>query len=194
MSQTQTAVPPLRGKWRSYEQEAARIRVFAGVGEQEPLDPFRLAESLSFKVISLNAIEGLSEAAREQLDRPDPGWSGVTIPELGDGTRIIILNTRQSRRRQAATLMEEICHVLLGHRPSQVAATVGALGVGGRTYDEAIEEEAYAVGAAALVPHRGLVMRLRAGCAVKDTAAHFGVSQALIKYRMRVLGLAGLFG
>lgn len=189
MAQTQAAMPPLKGKWRVYEREAARIRVFAGVGEQEPLDPFRLAESLNFKVIALGAVEGLSEAAREQLDRPDPGWSGVTIPQLNDGTRLIILNMRQSRRRQAATLMEEICHVLLGHKPSQVAATAGALGAGGRTYDEAIEEEAYAVGAAALVPYQALTARLGAGHTVKDIAKHFGVSQALIKYRVRVLGL-----
>jgi hypothetical protein len=189
MPRTQAAIPLLKGKWRIYEQEAARIRVFANLAEHEPLDPFQLAQSLNFKVISLGLIEGLSDAARKQLDTPSPGWSGVTVPQLADGTPVIILNTRQSRRRQAATLMEEICHLLLGHKPSQVAATVGALGAAGRTYDESIEEEAYAVGAAALVPYLELATRLCAAHTIKDIAAYFGVSQALVRYRIRVLGL-----
>lgn len=183
------SVPPLSGKGKLYEQKATQIRLFAGLSELEPLDPFRLAEALNLQVISVGAVEGLSDWVRESLGKPDRQWSGATMPPLADGRQIIILNDRQSRTRQAATLMEEICHVLLGHKHTRVAVTPGVLGHQGRVYDEVIEQEAYGVGAAVLVPYRALVRLLQAQQSIKQIAQHFGVSQALIRYRMKLLGL-----
>jgi hypothetical protein len=48
--------------------------------------------------------------------------------------------------------MEEVCHVLLGHQRNRLSADL----LGARDYNKKEESEAYAVGAAALVPLAGL--------------------------------------
>jgi Zn-dependent peptidase ImmA (M78 family) len=81
--------------------------------------------------------------------------------------------------------MEEICHALLGHDPSQISVTAA----GGRSYDRVTEEEAYAVGAAALLPYRALSEALSGGDSVSKIARRFGVTRSLVEYRVRVLDL-----
>ncbi|HKX31589.1 MAG TPA: ImmA/IrrE family metallo-endopeptidase [Blastocatellia bacterium] len=180
-------LPERGGKWKEYERKALEIRRFAGVSLAERLDPFKLAESLKLKVVSVSQVEGLSEQARAHLMGSDQ-WSGGTTGWLPDGSGLIIINDRQSPGRQAATLMEEVCHSLLGHRPSSIDPTGAG---GGRSYNRAIEEEAYSVGAAVLVPYRALKDLLSKGLTVTTIARHFGVTRSLIEYRMRVLELWG---
>jgi hypothetical protein len=58
-----------------------------------------------------------------------------------------------------------------------------------RDYRKADEEEAYAVGAAALVPYAMLKRMLLQGRTSKDIGLHFGVSHELVEYRMKVTHL-----
>jgi hypothetical protein len=81
--------------------------------------------------------------------------------------------------------MEEVCHILFGHKPSKI----GAGQIGGRSYNFNIEEEAYAVGAAALVPYRSLRDLLGSRASVRKIAGHFGVTPSLVVYRARGTGL-----
>ncbi len=176
-------LPPVGQKWREYERKALQIRQFAGIEVFERLDPFALAQTLKLRVISPSMIEGLSENARERLTGATD-WSGGVTNLLADGTRLVVINDRQSRGRQAATLMEEICHTLLGHEPSTI------YGHGhGRSYHKDIEDEAYGVGAAALAPYRALDQFLRNKQTVNTIARHFGVTRSLVEYRMRILAL-----
>ena len=178
-------LPPTGGnKWRDYERKAIEVRRFAGIGPSQRLDPFRLARLLNLRVINLADVGQLSDQSRECLAGSD-NWSGGTSMPLPDGSRVIVINERQSPERQAATLMEEICHTLLGHTPSIISAG----GNGGRSYDRAIEEEAYAVGAAALLPYQALSESLSRGDSIAKMAKHFGVTRSLVEYRIRVLGL-----
>lgn len=178
------ALPPAGEKWRQFEKKAIEIRRFAGVPPEARLDPMALAALANLRVVRLSALEGLSEASREHL-KSSGQWSGAATEILPDGSRIIIINDAQSPNRQTATLMEEICHALLGHQPS----TIRTGDRPGRTYLKQIEEEAYGVGAAALVPYQQLASLIITGNSVRSIAAHFGVSQALVEYRMKVLGL-----
>jgi Zn-dependent peptidase ImmA (M78 family) len=167
-----------------YERMALQIRHFAKVDLAAKLDPFALAKSINVRVLYLSDLTGLSESSRERLDVPD-GWSGGATQALEDGSHIVILNQRHSSGRQAATLMEEVCHILFGHRPSEI----GADQVGGRSYNFSVEEEAYAVGAAALVPYHSLKAFLISGASIRKIAAHFGVTSSLIVYRTKGTGL-----
>ncbi|MCI0338398.1 MAG: ImmA/IrrE family metallo-endopeptidase [Acidobacteria bacterium] len=177
-------LPPASNRFREYERKALEIRRFAGTGIFERLNPHRLAELLNLKVLSLADIDQLSDHARGHLAQSD-NWSAGTTTPLPDGSRVIVINDKQSYGRQSATLMEEICHTLLGHDPSVISAAKA----GGRSYNETVEEEAYAVGAAALVPFRALAEFLSRGDSVDKIARHFGVTKSLIEYRMRVLDL-----
>jgi len=181
--------PPVSDKFRQYEQLALRIRSFAGLlGVHEVLDPYRLAESVGLRVVALEDIEGLSEKAKALLKSPESVWSGGATPMLPDGTRIVLLNPSQSQGRKAATLMEEVCHVLLGHKPSQLSSGTNE-NEAQRSFDKTIEEEAYSVGCAALLPYRALFCNLLRKHSIKSIADQVGVSQSLVRYRMRVLKL-----
>lgn len=167
-----------------YERMALQIRDFAKVDLTARLNPFVLAESISVRVLYLSDLTELSESSRSRLDVPD-GWSGGATQDLGDGSYIVILNRRHSTGRQAATLMEEVCHILFGHKPSKISPDQ----IGGRSYDFNVEEEAYAVGAAALVPYRSLRTLLVSGASVRKIAGHFGVTPSLVVYRAKGTGL-----
>lgn len=167
---------------REFERKAIRIRRFAGIRRLEPLDPFALAVKVRIRLASLN--QPLPEICRRLICEDADKWSGGVTPMLPDGYRIVILNPMHSQQRQLATLMEEICHILLGHR----ADRLGVGGVKGRDYNVWQEMEAYGVGAAVLVPYLALLESLEEGM-VRTLATRYGVSQALVSYRFRVTGL-----
>ena len=167
-----------------YERMALQIRDFAGLSLTARLDPFVLAGSINIRVLYLSDLIELSESSRARLDVPD-GWSGGATQDLGDGSHIVILNRRHSLGRQAATLMEEVCHILFGHKPSKISADR----IGGRSYNFNVEEEAYAVGAAALVPYHSLKTFLISGASIRKVAVHFGVTPSLVIYRAKGTGL-----
>lgn len=167
---------------RQYERKALRVRQFAGVAHFQPLDPFRLASLVRLRVLTVDDVSMLSDQARAQLSSVDSeGWSGAASPPLPDGSRIIVINQKQSRTRQAATLMEEICHILLGHKPDNI--------VDGRDYDRRKEAEAYGVGAAALLPYHVIYEALKRRESERAIALHYGVSQQLVRYRRQIVGL-----
>lgn len=178
-------------KWRNFELKALGLRDFARVRSDQPLNPFDLARFANLIVIRFEQIVGLSEVAREHLlGSASEAWSGgaCTLP---NGMKLVILNPTHGRSRTNATLMEEICHVFLGHQPNRLSiVTKDERGkVMNRDYRKADEEEAYAVGAAALVPYAALKKLLLQGRTSRQIASHFRVSSELVEYRMKVTHL-----
>ena len=152
-------------KWRNFELKALGLRDFARARIDQPLNPFDLARFANLIVIRFDQVEGLSETAREHLlGSASEKWSGgaCTLP---NGMKLVILNPTHGRSRTNATLMEEICHVFLGHQPNRLSiVTRDERGkVMNRDYRKADEEEAYAVGAAGLVPYASLKKMLLVG-------------------------------
>jgi len=110
---------------------------------------------------------------------------------LPNGMKLVILNPTHGRSRTNATLMEEICHVFLGHQANRLSiVTRDERGkVMNRDYRKADEEEAYSVGAAALVPYATLKKMLSQGRTSQEIGLHFHVSRELVEYRMKVTHL-----
>ena len=95
-----------------------------------------------------------------------------------------------TRERQAATLMEEICHVILGHSPTRLMlAEETSKGVRFRNFDKNQEEVAYSVGAAVLIPYFSLKHAVMAGLSSDKIARRFVVSRDLVEYRIKVCRL-----
>jgi len=144
-------------------------------------------------VIDFEQIDGLSEETREHLLGVGTNdWSGGTASRpLPNGWRLVILNPKHGKARNNATLMEEVCHVFLGHKANRLS--IVAQNKQGKTvardYNEADEEAAYAVGAAALVPFAGLRKHLKQNRSSIEMARHFNVSRELIEYRLKVCRL-----
>ena len=184
-------IPPTQ-KGRHHEIRAIGLRQFAGLRrDDQRLDPFKLAHFAKLFVASFDQIEPLlTETTRAHLigDGKNAWSGGAASHTLPDGRKLIILNPTHGKNRQNATLMEEICHVFLGHRPSRLSVeTRNQKGeIIARDYNEAIEEEAYSTGAAALVPYTALRRMVETGKSSREIARHFYVSAALVEYRIKV--------
>ena len=183
-------LPPTQ-KGRHHEIRAKGLREFAGLkNDEQRLDPFELAKYANLLVVTFEEIKGLSEEARRHLiGTGKDKWSGgAASRKLPDGRKLIILNPTHGKNRHNATLMEEISHVFLGHKPSRLA--IETQNKDGKTiardYNADIEEEAYSTGAAALVPYASLKKLVIDGMTAAQIARHFNVSRALVEYRIKI--------
>ena len=195
-SPTVNSIGRLTEKRKQYELRGLGLRDFAGVSGDRPLDPFALARFAKLMVVDFDSIKGLSaESRRHLLGAATNEWSGGACSRLlPNGWRIVILNPAHGLHRNRATLMEEVAHVFLGHRPNRLAetassgATINAK-TAARDYNKADEEAAYAIGAAALVPYEALHRMVDQGKSANKIARHFHVSRQLIEYRIKVTHL-----
>ncbi|MBV9217513.1 MAG: ImmA/IrrE family metallo-endopeptidase [Acidobacteria bacterium] len=184
-------LPPTQ-KGRHHELRALGLRAFAGLKrDDDRLDPFELARYAKLFVASFEEIEPLlTDETRKHLTGAGKDmWSGgAASVALPSGEKLIILNPAHAKTRQHATLMEEVCHVFLGHKPSKLA--IENKNKDGKTiardYNHSIEEEAYSTGAAALVPYTALKRMVDEGRTSQEIARHFYVSRALVEYRIKV--------
>ena len=206
-------LPPTE-KRKQNELRALALRDFAGVREHDPLDPFALARFARLMVVDFDQVKGLSPESRAHLLGPaSEEWSGGACSRpLPNGWRIVILNPAHGIHRNRATLMEEISHVFLGHKPNRLAIVGGNPTVregatnrldrnptvregatthaaAARDYNKLDEEAAYAVGAAALVPYQSLRQLIFERCTVDQIARKFRVSRQLVEYRIKVTHL-----
>jgi len=178
---------------------AQGLREFAGLTrDDQRLDPFKLAHFARLFVASYDQIEPLlSEETKVHLTGEGKNaWSGGAASiKLPNGKKLIILNPTHAKTRHKATLMEEISHVFLGHKPSRLAIENRDKhgNIIARDYNAEIEEEAYATGAAALVPYAGLKRFVEQGKTVAEIARHYNVSKALIEYRIKVSRLWDMY-
>ena len=192
---------PASEKRKTFELRALGLRDFAGVTGDQALDPFALAGFARLMVIDFDSIEGLSPESRAHLlGAAADEWSGGACSRpLPNGWRVVILNPAHGIQRNRATLMEEVAHVFLGHKANRLAV-IGAESDGSpsassrkkilaRDYNQADEEAAYAVGAAALVPFGSLQRLVRRGRSSHEIARHFRVSRQLVEYRIKVTHL-----
>ena len=192
---------PHSEKRKQFELRALGLREFAGVTEDQPLDPFAVAVFARLLVIDFHSIEGLSPESREHLlGEAANEWSGGACSRpLPNGWRLVILNPAHGPQRNRATLMEEVSHVFLGHKPNRLAAIIDDKGSGrasgpsnkmlARDYSQTDEEAAYAVGAAALLPYGALRRLVMEGRSAHEIARQFRVSRQLAEYRIKVTHL-----
>ncbi len=183
-------LPPTQ-KGRHQELRARGLREFAGLKDDlQELDPFELAKYAKLLVVRLEDIEGLSvETLEELVGKGKDKWSGGAASKvLPDGRKLIVLNPTHGKNRHRATLMEEVSHVFLGHRPSRLAISERDRegNMTARDYNADIEEEAYGTGAAALVPYSGLKKLIIQGMTAGQIARHFGVSRPLVEFRIKI--------
>jgi IrrE N-terminal-like domain len=183
-----TSILPPSQKGRHYEIRAIGLRQFAGLRrDDQRLNPFELARYANLLVVKFEEIEPFldDQTKRELLGDSKEAWSGGACSKaLPNGKKLIILNPTHHINRQHATLMEEISHVFLGHKPSKLAK-----GEKNREYNAEIEEEAYSVGVAALTPYTALRRMVNQGKTSKEIARHFKVSQMLVEFRLKITKL-----
>jgi Zn-dependent peptidase ImmA (M78 family) len=84
--------------------------------------------------------------------------------------------------------MHELAHIELRHSPARVEVSESGLLLLSDYSDEQ-EQEADWFGAALLLPREGLVLLRSARKSAAEIADHYGVSEALCQWRLRMTGV-----
>jgi transcriptional regulator with XRE-family HTH domain len=169
------------------EDIAQRFRADLRLKEDDPLDSLRL------KVESVNVVrigqQNCLDAATVKKLRFDAchEWSAMSVPlnEANDSWTVL-LNDCHTIERQRVTILEEFCHILLGHKLTRVARVADSYG---RTYDKAEEHDAYYLASACLLPKGAMFKAVKRKLSSDQIAQTFGTSSELVDYRLKRLGL-----
>jgi len=168
------------------ERISATARQALGVSAIGPLDAKRYAEHVGVHILTIEEM-GLSAEARRQLLEIDPtSWSGMAIRE--SGLIGVLVNPTHSHERQESTMMHELSHIVLKHVPVRVdVSSAGILLVS--EYSEDDEDEANWLAGALLLPRDALNRHREKGWPATKIIAHFGVSQDMYNWRVRMTGV-----
>jgi hypothetical protein len=170
---------------RFLEGNANALRAKCGTGAFDRLDPFTLATIMEVQVVRPVQSAFDHETWQKVFVDGKDTWDGGTMI-LPDGSRLVVLNPTRGMIRQRATLMEELCHLHLGHEPSRLIV-IGGFRI--RSVNQANERAAYQVGAAALLPARVLKGAKTRAYTAEQVAETHGVSMPLLKMRENFVGV-----
>lgn len=169
----------LKGFWLKNEQRACLLRQKANLPSVGRIDPLNIARLLGEVVI----FDSFSELPLTSSSHLEHEVSALTVKI--DGRVYVVQNDKHSPVRRRVSLMEEFAHILLGHIPSSVSLDPLEL-LRHRTYNTAQEKEAYALGAATLVPYTELRrLVLEDGTPLAEVASYYEVSYDLVAYRLK---------
>ena len=105
-----------------------------------------------------------------------------------DGTFAVVLNPAHAITRQRNDLMHELAHIELSHVSARVEVSeTGLLLLS--DYSDEQEQEADWLAASHLLPRDGLVQLRSARHSTTEIANHYGVSEALCAWRLRMTGV-----
>ncbi|MBA3779977.1 MAG: ImmA/IrrE family metallo-endopeptidase [Chloroflexi bacterium] len=178
---------PLSANARAIEERAIQIKHAYGFSPYDLIDPVALADRMSVPLVDPAWLDQLPASVTDALLGPLAGtWSAGSLP-VG-GRLYVLLNPRHGVARQNITLMEELVHEALGHPPSTLTRE-GSIAI--RTCRRAVEEEAYAVAAALLMPYRSTFNHLNAGLSIDSLPAGAEVSADCRHSGSRLPGCGG---
>jgi Zn-dependent peptidase ImmA (M78 family) len=172
------------------EHEAIRFRAELGISEfvELPLDR-AVARLPNCEVMGLKHVPGITlqqlSYAREQGYRS----FGALACRVGEAINIVFNDALQPAQIRVY-VMEEVFHLLLGHRPN----ILSFIPVDGncRTYDSEIEKQAYGCAIASLVPFSALQGMLTHQTHIRRIAEHFSVPLDVVDERVAATNLGDL--
>lgn len=173
------------------ESVSLQMRRKLDLKETDALDPYLLAEYLDIQVITPSNIPGLSdEKLNVLLKTGADSWSAATL--VFNGSHLIILNSAHTQARKASDLMHEISHILLGHRPSEIAVTqeqVLMLNI----FNADQENEAGWMAGSLLLPRTALMLIKRKGWSAQTVRSIYKASEIMLNYRLNKTGVNSQF-
>ena len=161
---------------------AREVRSELGLAPTSPLEVWRLAQHLEIPVIPLSSLRESAPLATDLFLNDGQGmFSGVTV--FRGNERTIVFNDAHVSGRQASDVGHELSHGLLLHLPETAVDERGC-----RYWDREVEDEAKWLSGALLVPEEAALIVARRGWPLAMAAAHYGVTQQMMKFRINVTG------
>jgi Zn-dependent peptidase ImmA (M78 family) len=170
---------------RWIEGNGIHLRKYLNLSPVDILDPFKLAYAMGVHVVSAKDAELPKEAITQLLLKDRKNWDAGCI-RLPENAALILYNPYHSPTRIRATIMEELSHLHLNHKGS-ILSNIDQICC--RSYKKSEEKQAYAVGAAALIPMSMLNNAKRLGISKRSLAIQCMVSLELVTYRENVTGI-----
>ncbi len=166
------------------ESLSLEIRAELSLGAHDRLDPRVLAEHLAIAVVDLSALLAHGASATSVRHFEGGGRSDFSAGTVFRGDRrIIVVNDSHALVRQASSLAHELSHVLLEHEPHRALSDNGC-----RRWTVQLENEADWMAGALLVPRDGALQVARDDVPLAQAAAHFGVSEQMMRWRLANTG------
>ena len=160
------------------------MRAELGLSVSDYLPSKMLAKHLGVELLSQTDCPLLSEKDFFNLNG-NSGWSGASFE--CDGQPIILYNCHHSDARNESTIMHELSHIILGHKPN-IDERLKHLGLILRSYDDIHENEANWLGACLQIPFDGLVSAILRNKSYEDIASQYGASVDMVKFRINTSG------
>ena len=168
------------------DKHSAILRCQAGVGLDERLDPWAVAPAFGLAFVQPNTVDGATDEDKSTASKlTAKNWSGMARSRP-DGNILVMLNPNQTPERANVTIMEEVSHVHLGHKPVKIITAGDCFQ---REYDPVIEQEAYWLAAGTLLPSQSVGRLVWKGMTAEQIGTRFGVSSELVAFRVKILRL-----
>lgn len=169
------------------EETAERFRSDLNLAQDQPLDSLKL-DIEDVEIVRLTQTNCIDRPTVNRL-RTDAcnEWSAMSVPLDEHQNRwAVLLNDCHTVERQRVTVLEEIWHILLGHKLTKIAKVAEAYG---RTFDQVEEHDAYYLASATLLPRGAIAKAVAERESSEQIAMRFGTSPELVDYRIKRLGL-----
>ncbi len=186
---------PFTPNGKATELRAIEVKDRLGLVPTAAVDPIGILPKVPARLVVPNELrEASPDTPHELFVRCGSEWSGIGFGESpADGVSLILLNPAHSPTRHRATLMEEIVHIVLGHPKSTLFRGADGI-VWKRSHDGGVEDEAFTVGAACLLPYPALFHAVRDDHETAvSIAARFGVSVQYVEFRIKRAGLSNIY-
>ncbi len=186
---------PFTPKGKSAELLAIQVKKHLSLEPTSLVDPMSVLERVPARLVDQRELWGRDpQTARALLVDCRAHWSGIGFGiSPDDGAWLILLNPSHALTRRRATLMEEIVHIVLDHPMTRIILN-HAIGVSKRTHDSRLEDEAFNVGAACLLPFPELFHALHdAHETAVSIAERNGLSVQYVEYRINRSGLYAMY-
>lgn len=180
----------LTSRQAAIEHEAIALRAELRVSDFECLPIERAAATLpNGEVLALKNVPGITMEHMRYAREEGYSTVGAFAARIG-GMLKVVFNCAHPPERICVNIMEEIWHVRLGHRPDIVSLV--AINGRHRTYDAAIEDEAYGCGIATLVPLAALYAMVTQQVHIRRIAERFFVPIEVVEERIAATNLGEL--
>ena len=176
---------PLRWGFKSEAAAlASEVRAELGLGQFGHLDPRQLAQYLSIHVVPLSDFVSTVQGAEHFLSVERNSFSALTV--FFGHRRMIVHNDSHSEPRQNSNLAHELAHALLRHEP----AAALDIGTGCRDWNDTKEQEAQWLAGELLVTSDMALAVVRGRLTRSQAMNRFGVSEAMLTWRINKTGAA----
>lgn len=174
---------------RGFKAEAnaysREFRKELGLPAEAPLCPFKLAKHLGVRAIPLGQFANDEPQAIDYLKSKHGKKEFSAITLCFGMERLIIYNDAHTSPRTTSNVAHELSHIILMH-PAKPPFDEN----GSRHYDAVLEDEANWLGPALLISEEAALKIGRDNQPHAVAAKKYGVSGAVLRMRLNVLGVA----